>query len=125
MPLVEIYTRSGRSPDQLEAFRNGIHRALVTQAAVPADDLFQVVNEVPAGYLAAHATYGGVERSEDVLFVKITLNAGRTEDVKKNLYAAMARHLEAAGLRSDDLLIVLVEVVKENWSFGGGRMTYG
>ena len=125
MPLVEIHTRPGRTPEQLEAFRDAIHHAMVSEANVPADDLFQVVNEVAPEHLTAHATYGGVQRSEDLLFVKITLNAGRTNEVKKNLYAAIARNLDVAGLRPDDLLIVLVEVTKENWSFGGGRMTYG
>ena len=125
MPLVEIFTRAGRRPEQLESFRDGVHRALVEEANVPADDLFHIVSEVPAAHLAAHETYGGVQRSEELLFVRITLNAGRTNEIKKSLYAAIARHLEAGGLRSDDLLIVLVEVTKENWSFGGGRMTYG
>lgn len=125
MPLVEVYTRPGRAQNQIETICEGIHRALVDEASVPADDRFQVVAEVPAPHMIAHATYGGVERSNELLFVKITLNAGRTIEVKKNLYAAIARNLEPSGVRADDLLIVLVEVTKENWSFGGGRMTYG
>jgi 4-oxalocrotonate tautomerase len=44
--------------------------------------------------------------------------------VKKNLYADIAARLETVGVRSDDVIISLVEVTKENWSFGGGRATY-
>jgi 4-oxalocrotonate tautomerase len=59
-----------------------------------------------------------------VVIVEITLNAGRTVEIKKNLYADMAARLERLGVRPDDLLISLIEVTKENWSFGGGRATY-
>ena len=57
--------------------------------------------------------------------VEITLNAGRTVEVKKALYAAIAAGLgKAAGVRPDDVLVNLVEVARENWSFGGGVMSY-
>ena len=74
----------------------------------------------------AHPTYGGVSRSDSPIILRITLNAGRTVETKKKLYAEIARRLEtAAAIRPDDVLVCLVEVTKENWSFGGGRMTYG
>ena len=45
--------------------------------------------------------------------------------MKKNLYADIAARLNrAVDVRPDDVLISLVEVTKENWSFGGGRATY-
>jgi len=66
-----------------------------------------------------------VQRSEGLVIIEIILNAGRTVEVKKNLYADIAaRLLQGADVRSDDILISLVEVTKENWSFGGGRATY-
>ena len=55
--------------------------------------------------------------------IQITLNLGRTVDVKKALYSRIAENLAASpGLRKDDVLVSLVEVPKENWSFGGGAM---
>jgi 4-oxalocrotonate tautomerase len=65
-----------------------------------------------------------VTRSEGIVIVEITLNAGRTVEVKKKLYADIAVRLESVGVRPDDVLISLIEVTKENWSFGGGRATY-
>ena len=57
--------------------------------------------------------------------MEITLNVGRTVEVKKNLYAAIAAHLgTAADVRPDDVMVALIEVAKENWSFGGGKATY-
>lgn len=59
------------------------------------------------------------------MVIQITLNAGRTLEIKKNLYADIARRLQAAvDVRPDDVLISLVEVTKENWSFGKGLATY-
>ncbi|HEY8130247.1 MAG TPA: tautomerase family protein, partial [Thermoanaerobaculia bacterium] len=99
--------------------------ALVAQANVPKDDRFQVIHELSDDALIAHPSYGGVNRSKDLIIIEITLNAGRTVDIKKNLYADIVRRLQdAADVRADDVLISLIEVTKENWSFGGGRATY-
>ena len=58
------------------------------------------------------------------MFIQIFLNAGRSVDVKRELYARIAENLGAAGVRADDILINLVEMAKENWSFGGGELSY-
>lgn len=125
MPLVKIYLREGKSQAYRKSIGDAIHRALVAEANVPEDDRFQLFIECGEGSFAAHPSYGGVTRSEELIIVEITLNTGRTVEIKKSLYAAMARNLEKdPGLRSDDLMVSLVEVTKENWSFGGGRATY-
>ena len=63
-------------------------------------------------------------RSKNAIFIEITLNAGRTLEVKKALYAGIVSRLETLGVRPDDVVILLIEVTKDNWSFGGGRATY-
>jgi 4-oxalocrotonate tautomerase len=126
MPLVEITLRQGRSPETLRFIADAVHESLVAEANVPADDRFQIIHEVESDRLIAHPTYGGVNRSDGLVIVKITLNAGRTLDIKKRLYASIADRLEGtADVRRDDLLVCLVEVTKENWSFGNGLATYG
>ncbi len=125
MPLVTISLRKGRTPEAVRSISDGVHEALVTQANVPADDRFHILHELEHDALIAHPSYGGVQRSEGLVIIEIVLNAGRTVEVKKNLYADIAaRLLQGADVRSDDILISLVEVTKENWSFGGGRATY-
>lgn len=125
MPLVRITLRKGRTPEFLRAIADAVHDALVAQANVPADDRFQVIDEVEADRLMANPGYASANRSENVLFIEITLNAGRTLDVKKALYADIARRLgEGADVRPDDVLISLTEVQKENWSFAHGLATY-
>ncbi|HEX9501833.1 MAG TPA: tautomerase family protein [Thermoanaerobaculia bacterium] len=125
MPFVKLYLRKGKSPEYLRSVADAVHEALVAQANVPRDDRFQVIQQLEDDALIAHPSYGGVNRSKDLVIVEITLNIGRTVEIKKNLYADIARRLqEAVDVRPDDVLITLVEVVKENWSFGGGRATY-
>jgi 4-oxalocrotonate tautomerase len=124
MPLVRITLPQGRSAADRRAIGDGVHRALVDTAAVPADDLFQVLEEVAPENLVFTRTYLGIEHRAPVVFVQIVLNAGRTVAVKKALYARIADNLAAAGLRREDVIVSLVEVAKENWSFGGGVMSY-
>jgi phenylpyruvate tautomerase PptA (4-oxalocrotonate tautomerase family) len=125
MPLVRITLAAGRPAPERRAIADAVHRALVETAKVPPDDRFQVVQEVPADGLVWDPSYLGHARTARVIFVEITLNAGRTVEVKKALYAAIAAGIgRAAGVAADDVLVNLVEVAKENWSFGGGTMSY-
>ncbi len=125
MPLVQFYLRRGKSPEFLKSMADAVHQALVTAASVPEDDQFQIIHQLERESLIANATYGGVSRSEDVIIIQITLNTGRTLEVKKALYAEIARVLQAdLDVRADDILISLVQVGREDWSFGGGRATY-
>lgn len=125
MPLVKLYLRRGKSPEYKKSVADAVHEALVAQANVPPDDRFQIIHELPDDGLIANPSYGGVNRSQDLVIVEITLNTGRTVEIKKNLYADIAARLgRAADVRPDDVLVSLVEVTKENWSFGGGKATY-
>ena len=121
MPFVKIYYRRDNHADP-KPIGDAVHEALVAQANVPRDDRFHVF--LPLDDIVADPAYGGVQRSDRLVIVEITLNAGRTVEIKKNLYADIARRLDAAGIRPDDVMVSLVEVTKENWSFGGGRATY-
>jgi len=125
MPLVRITLVQGASADHRRAIADGVHQALVETAGVPPDDRFQSVHEVTASDLHWSATYLGLERTSAVVFIQIFLNLGRTVEVKKALYARIAEKLAASpGLRKEDVLVNLVEVPRENWSFGGGVMSY-
>src|SRR5688500_5763304 len=125
MPLVRITLAAGRTASERRRIADAVHQALVDTANVPAADRFQVVHEVPAESLIWDEGYLGHARSPRVVFIEVTLNTGRTVEVKKALYAAIAAGLaKAAAVRPDDVLVNLVEVPRENWSFGGGVMSY-
>lgn len=125
MPLVRIAYPEGKPASFKKGLSDGVHQAMVDTINVPADDKFQILTEHPKGDLVAHPNYLGIERSAEVVIVEITLNVGRTVELKKKLYARLAELLSKnPGVRPQDLLINLIEVPKENWSFGNGLATY-
>jgi phenylpyruvate tautomerase PptA (4-oxalocrotonate tautomerase family) len=69
--------------------------------------------------------YLGIQRSKDCIFVQVTLSDGRTVDQKRAFYTAIADGLhQRLDLRRGDVFVNLVEVRKENWSFGNGGAQY-
>jgi 4-oxalocrotonate tautomerase len=125
MPLVRISLLQGTTPEYRKALGDGVHRAMVEALAVPPDDKFQVITEHAPGGLVYDPQYLGVQRSDRVVFVQITLSSGRKPMQKRKLYKRMAEILqESPGLKPADLLVNLVEVVWENWSFGNGEAQY-
>lgn len=125
MPLVRIDLRSGKSPEYRKALGDSVHRAMIEALAIPPDDHFQVITEHPPEGMIHDPEYLGVRYSENVVFVQITLSAGRKPQQKRKLYKRMAEILaESPGLMPQDLVINLVEVVWENWSFGNGEAQY-
>ena len=125
MPLVRISLRSGKSPEYRRAIADAVHEALVAIANVPPQDRFQIVSEHGADGLIYDPEYLGIHRTDDIVIVQVIWNLGRTLETKKLLYARMAELVkERVGLRPEDLFVNLVEVVKENWSFGNGIAQY-
>ena len=122
---MKIYApKRSKSAKELRKISDGVQDALVAHANVPANSRFYLFIRLERDEIVADPSYGGVTRSKNVIVIEITLNAGRTVEVKKALYAGIVSRLEKIGVRPDDVVILLIEVTKENWSFGGGRATY-
>ena len=125
MPLVRIALRQGKPAAYRRAVGESVHRAMVEAINVPPLDRFQLITEHGQDELVYDPSYLDIERTDDVIFVQITLNAGRTTDQKRALYAHIVELLkDKPGVRPEDVLINLVEVPKENWSFGKGIAQY-
>jgi 4-oxalocrotonate tautomerase len=125
MPLVRISLHQGKSEQYRKAVADGIHQALVEAIEAPAQDRFQIITEHPANALIYDPSYLGIDRSDDIVIVQITLSTGRKLAQKRKLYQRMAEILaKNAGLRPQNLVISLVEVAWENWSFGNGEAQY-
>lgn len=125
MPLVRIAVPKHRSAADRKAISAGIHAALQQAFTVPADDLFHIVTEHGPEGLVRTGSYLGIEYSDDLTIIQIAANDTRTVEQKKALYRLIARNLSAnPGLRPQDVFINLVEVKKENWSFGNGEAQY-
>jgi 4-oxalocrotonate tautomerase len=125
MPLARIDLPAGKPASYRRAIADVVYEAMVATLNAPKEDRFQVISEHTGDTLIIHPTYLGIERSADALIIQLTLNEGRTVEVKQAFYKAVADGLHARiGLRREDVFINLVEVKKENWSFGNGIAQY-
>ena len=125
MPLVRIDLAKGKPAEHRKAIGEIIYKAMVETINVPADDKFQIITEHPPEELNFPKSYLGIEYSKDIVFIQITLNAGRTVEMKKAFYKRIADDLHTQlSIRREDVFIGLVEVAKENWSFGNGIAQY-
>lgn len=125
MPLVRISLLAGKPESYLQKIGDVVHRAMVETINVPAQDRFQLITEHPKSQFIYDPSYLNIRRSDGLIMIQITLNLGRTTDMKKALYRRIAELLEQElKVRKEDALINLVEVPKENWSFGNGEAQY-
>lgn len=123
MPLVRLDLPKNLA-DQARPIADAVHNALVSAIGIPADDRFQVINLHDPAHLIIDANYLGIARSPNALIVQIYLRQGRSVELKKALYAAIAANLVALGLRAEDVLVSLSENDLPDWSFGLGLAQY-
>ncbi len=125
MPLVRIDLARGKSVAQRQTIGDVIYNAMIATINVPKDDRFQIITEHAPDDLIVDKTYMGIQRTADCVLIQITLNEGRTVAQKQTFYKAIVDGLhERLGMRREDVFINLVEVRKENWSFGNGEAQY-
>ncbi len=125
MPLARIDLAKGKSAEYRRTIGEVVYAAMLEALNVPKDDRFQVINEHEPENFFIDPGYLGIHRTGDCVVIQLTLNAGRGVEQKRNFYRAVADGLhERLGLRREDVFISLVEVAKENWSFGNGEAQY-
>jgi 4-oxalocrotonate tautomerase len=125
MPLVRVALRRGKSDHYKKAIGDGVYKAMREAFNIPEEDRFVVVSEHSESEFQFSRTYLDIARSDDLVIIQITANSGRTVEQKKALFARIAELLsEKPGLRKEDVFVNLVEVAKENWSFGNGVAQY-
>jgi 4-oxalocrotonate tautomerase len=125
MPLVRISLRQGKSADCKQAIGEGVYQAMLETFDVPKEDRFVVISEHAASEFQFSRTYLDIARSDDLVIIQITANNTRSVEQKKALFARIAELLsQVPGLRKEDIFINLVEVARENWSFGNGIAQY-
>jgi phenylpyruvate tautomerase PptA (4-oxalocrotonate tautomerase family) len=125
MPLVRIDLHAATTPAFRATVGDVVYDAMRATLNVPEDDRFQIFHQHSSTELMLDPTYLGITRSEECLVIQVTLNAGRTVAMKQAFYKAVADGLHVRlEVRREDVLINLVEVPKENWSFGNGIAQY-
>ncbi|RKR69248.1 tautomerase-like protein [Acidovorax sp. 94] len=122
MPFIRTNVPHDTPAAMRNAIVQGIHQALVDAIGMPPDELFNLVAGYAPGEFACSPTFNGVARSDRVVVIEITLRRGRSDAMKRALYAAIARNLQTmAGVAPADVFIFMHENDYSDWSVGHGR----
>jgi 4-oxalocrotonate tautomerase len=121
MPIVDISLRAGKSEAYRQAIFDSFYRAMREALNVPEDDQFMTITEHEPANFRYGASYLGVARSDDLVYIRITVFNTRTAEQKKALYRRAVELLgESPGIRPEDVFVNVLEAAKENWSLGHG-----
>jgi 4-oxalocrotonate tautomerase len=125
MPLVRIDLSKKYSEGFARQAGDIVYNVMREQINVPEDDKFQIITRHDVSEFNLPKSYLGIEYSEGIIFIQATISFGRSTDLKKKLYRAICESLVTnLQVRAQDVFINLLEVNKENWSFGNGEMQY-
>lgn len=125
MPLVRVDLKKQQNPTYAKRVGQLIYAALRSAIGVPENDNFQILAEHDDQHFIFDPQYLGIQRTDNLVVIQITLSEGRTLEQKKLLYKTIVESLNTQlAVRLEDVFINLVEVKKENWSFGNGIAQY-
>ena len=125
MPLVRIDLMRGKTVEFRRRVGEIIYQTMMDTINVPPRDNFHIITEHRQDSLVYDPEYLNIQRTDGIVIIQITLNEGRTVELKKTFYKRLAERLhEELNIRMEDVFISLVEVKKENWSFGNGIAQY-
>ena len=120
MPLLHISLRAGKPQAYRQAIFDSLYRAMRETLNVPDDDQFMTITEHDAANFRHGAAYG-VARSDDLVYIQITVFDTRTAQQKKALFKRTAELLgKNPGIRPENVFVNVLESAKENWSVGHG-----
>ena len=120
MPISHIRLCAGKPEAYRQAIFDNLYRALREVLDVPEDDQFMTITEhEPANFRYGNAF--DIERSDDLVYIQITVFNTRTPEQKKALYRRLVDLLgESPGIRPEDIFVYIFDLPKENWSVGHG-----
>lgn len=121
MPLAHISMRAGKSEAYRQAIFDNLYRAMREALNVPEDDQFMTITEHDAANFRYGASYLGIARSDDLVYIQITVFNTRIAEQKEALFRRAVELLgERPGIRPEDVFVNVLEAAKENWSLGNG-----
>jgi 4-oxalocrotonate tautomerase len=120
MPLIHISLRAGKPDIYRQAILDSLYRAMRETLDVPEGDEFMTISEHDATNFRYGAAFG-VARSDDLVYIQITVFNSRTAEQKKALFRRIAELLgKSPGIRPEDVFVNVIDAAKENWSVGHG-----
>src|SRR5208283_2886541 len=123
MPFTRVAVKEGTSSEKKQAIAQGVHQAMVDSIGIPQDDFFQLISEYGQDDFFFNRNFLGVDRSDDLVVIQITMRRGRSDAMKRDLYAGIAANLKSSvGVRPQDVFIYMSENDFSDWSVGNGQM---
>src|SRR5256885_8743137 len=108
MPLLHISMRAGKSEAYRQAIFDSLYRAMRETLNVPVDDQFMTITEHDAANFRYGAAFG-IARSDDLVFIQITVFNTRTVEQKKALFRRTAELLgESPGIGPADVFVNVI-----------------
>lgn len=117
--IVRIDFSTTQSAEFGKAVAVVVDRVMTEVLSVPARENFIVCQAHDAGMLLHDPDNISPERLDKVVFIQITLNQGRTDELKDRFFSELTSRIASeTGALRQNVFINLVEVAKSNWSFG-------
>ena len=122
MPFARIDLLHGKPADYRATLADIVYRGIIDVLKAPDGDKFIVVSEHSPENLVYDQKFLGFDRSPDFILVQVTSTVGNEPTTKFAFYQFIADQLKARlNVRPDDIMINLVFVKREDWSFGAGQ----
>ncbi|WP_168798517.1 tautomerase family protein [Herbaspirillum sp. ST 5-3] len=119
MAIVRIDFSTTRSSAFGKTVAGVVDRVMSEILSVPARENFIVCQAHEEGMLLHDPENVSLDRLGKIVFIQITLNQGRTDELKEKFFAELTSRISAeTGELPQNVFINLVEVTKTNWSFG-------
>jgi len=124
MPFVRISLRADTPAETRRKISDGIHQALVSAAGTSETDRFHVISAHAAEDFIVSPSHNGIDY-ENVVFIEISFIRGRSEEKKLNIYRAIKENLTTdAGIRPQDIVVIIQENERIDWSMGNGEAQF-
>jgi phenylpyruvate tautomerase PptA (4-oxalocrotonate tautomerase family) len=122
MPFIRSAVKQGTTPEQKQAIADGVHQALVESIGMPSEELFNLISEYKPEDFFYDRRFNGIARSDSLVVIEITMRRGRSDAMKRALYANIAANLEKmGGISPKDIFIFMHENDYSDWSVGNGQ----
>jgi phenylpyruvate tautomerase PptA (4-oxalocrotonate tautomerase family) len=122
MPFIRSAVKRGTTPEQKQAIVDGVHQALVESIGMPSEELFHLISDYAPENFFYDRRFNGIARSDSLVVIEITMRRGRSDAMKRALYANIAANLETSGgICPKDIFIFMHENDFTDWSVGNGR----
>ncbi|WP_208642591.1 tautomerase family protein [Sphingobacterium detergens] len=123
MPLVRITLSENYDINTQDLISNSVHRALMDEFQIPKDDFFHIIESVSSPQLRFPQEYLDIKHTKDIVYIQITAAIGRDVNKKRKLYRQISLNISnSTPINPQDVIIVLLENSKHDWSFGNGEM---